>query len=235
MTDILNLTLPELEEFMTELGEPKFRAVQVWQWLWQKMARDFESMTNVSKTTREKLKNCAHITWPSIKTQETSKDGTIKFLLVLADGAEVETVLIPATSRDGKTRLTQCLSSQVGCAMGCTFCSTGTMGFERNMTHAEILGQILVAREFLGDRRPDHPILRNLVFMGMGEPLLNFKEMLRSLKSLNDDHGLNFSPRRITVSTCGIEKGLKDLGESGLAYLANKLCQKPPTGNLTNS
>ncbi len=223
MIDILNMTLPELEAYMLSIGEPKFRAVQVWQWLWQKMARDFDSMTNVSKSTREKLKECAIISWPHIKATEISKDGTIKFLLSLSDGAEVETVLIPSASREGKARLTQCLSSQVGCAMACTFCSTGSMGFERNMTHAEILGQVLVARDYLGDIRPEHPILRNLVFMGMGEPLLNFKEMLRSLQSLNDDHGLNFSPRRITVSTCGIEKGLKELGESGLAYLAISL------------
>ncbi len=230
MTNILNMTLPELETFMLGLGEPRFRATQVWQWLWQKMARDFESMTNVSKATREKLNECTKIIWPSIKATEKSQDGTIKFLLSLADGAEIETVLIPSTSRDGKVRLTQCLSSQVGCAMACTFCSTGTMGFERNMTHAEILGQILIAREYLGDSRPDHPILRNLVFMGMGEPLLNFKEMLRALQSLNNDHGLNFSPRRITVSTCGIEKGLQELGESGLAYLAISL--HAPNQNL---
>ncbi len=223
MIDILNLTLPELQAFMVEMGEPKFRALQVWQWLWQKLARDFDSMSNVSKATRAKLATCAHITWPTVTTVEKSKDGTIKFLLALADGAQVETVLIPSASREGVQRLTQCLSTQVGCAMGCTFCSTGTMGFERNMTHAEILGQVLVAREYLGDVRPEHPKLRNLVFMGMGEPLLNLKEMMRSLESLNDDHGLNFSPRRITVSTCGIEKGLKELGESGLAYLAISL------------
>ncbi len=223
MIDILNMTLPELQAFMQKLEEPSFRAIQVWQWLWQKMARDFESMTNVSKVTREKLSKCAHITWPQIDATEKSQDGTVKFLLRLADGAQVETVLIPSTSRDGRVRLTQCLSSQVGCAMACTFCSTGTMGFERNMTHAEILGQVLVARHYLGDTRPDHPILRNLVFMGMGEPLLNFDTMLNCLQSLNDDHGLNFSPRRITVSTCGIKKGLRELGESGLAYLAISL------------
>ncbi len=208
---------------MVDMGEPKFRAVQVWQWLWQKMAKDFESMSNVSKGTRAKLAEVAHITWPTVSTVEKSKDGTVKFLLTLADGAQVETVLIPSESREGAVRLTQCLSSQVGCAMGCTFCSTGSMGFERNMTHGEILGQVLVAREYLGDTRPDHPKLRNLVFMGMGEPLLNLKTMMQALESLNDDHGLNFSPRRITVSTCGIEKGLKELGESGLAYLAISL------------
>ena len=107
--------------------------------------------------------------------------------------------------------------------MGCTFCATGDMGFERNMTMGEILGQILVAREHLGDNRPDWPVLRNLVFMGMGEPLLNLREVMRALQSLNNDKGLNFSPRRITVSTCGIEKGLAELGASGLAYLAVSL------------
>ena len=224
MIDILNLTYPELETFMVEeLKEPRFRAVQVWQWLWQKMARDFEAMSNVSKATRAKLAERAEIRWPTVAAVEKSRDGTTKFLLTLQDGAQVETVLIPSESREGAVRITQCLSSQVGCAMQCTFCSTGHMGFERNMTHAEILGQVLVAREYLGDARPDHPVVRNLVFMGMGEPLLNVQEMLRALESLNHDHGLNFSPRRITVSTCGIEKGLRELGDSGLAYLAISL------------
>lgn len=224
MINILDLSYPELEAFMTtELGEPRFRAVQVWQWLWAKMAREFEQMSNVSKGTRAKLTEKAEIRWPTVAAVEKSQDGTTKFLLTLHDGAQVETVLIPSESREGAVRLTQCLSSQVGCAMGCTFCSTGSMGFERNMTHGEILGQILVARDYLGDTRPDHPMLRNLVFMGMGEPLLNLKEMLRTLVSLNDDHGLNFSPRRVTVSTCGVEKGLRELGDSGLAYLAISL------------
>ena len=131
------------------MGEPRFRAVQVWQWLWQKMARSFEDMTNVSKVTRAKLAEVAEIRWPEVATVQKSKDGTTKFLLTLADSAQVETVLIPSESREGVVRLTQCLSSQVGCAMACTFCSTGTMGFERNMTHGEILGQVLVAREYL--------------------------------------------------------------------------------------
>ena len=224
MINLLDYTLPELTDWMqNELGEPKFRAVQVWQWIWQKMARDFDAMTNVSKACRERLAQCAEIRWPEIVTVEQSSDDTTKFLLRLQDGAGVETVLIPSDSREGVRRWTQCLSSQVGCAMACTFCSTGTMGFERNMTMGEILGQILVAREHLGDTRPDWPVLRNLVFMGMGEPLLNLKNVMRALESLNNDKGLNFSPRRITVSTCGIEKGLRELGESGLAYLAVSL------------
>ncbi len=223
LQNILDMSLPQLQDFMTAMGEPRFRATQVWQWLWQKMARDFESMTNVSKGTRAKLGQCLEIVWPHVAAVQKSRDGTVKFLLTLADGAQVETVLIPSESRVGAQRLTQCLSSQVGCAMGCTFCSTGSMGFERNMSHGEILGQILVARDYLGDVRTDKPMIRNLVFMGMGEPLLNMKNMLAALHSLNDDHGLNFSPRRITVSTCGIEKGLKEFGDSGLAYLAISL------------
>lgn len=224
MINLLNLTLPELEAWtQAELGEPKFRAMQIWQWIWQRMARDFDTMTNISRPCRERMAAKACIVWPEVTAVEESQDGTTKFLLRLEDGAQVETVLIPSDSREGVRRWTQCLSCQVGCAMGCTFCSTGEMGFERNMTMAEILGQILVAREHLGDTRLHWPMLRNIVFMGMGEPLLNFNEVMRSLQSLNSDKGLNFSPRRITVSTCGIEKNLKELGECGLAFLAVSL------------
>lgn len=224
MQNLLNLTLPELTAWMqNELNEPKFRALQVWQWVWQKMARDIDDMANISKTCREKLKEHACIIWPEVERVEQSRDGTAKFLLRLEDGALIETVLIPSDSREGVRRWTQCLSCQVGCAMGCSFCSTGEMGFERNMSMGEILGQILVARVYLDDVRLDWPLLRNVVFMGMGEPLLNLHEVMRALESLNSDKGLGFSPRRITVSTCGIEHGLKELGESGLAYLAVSL------------
>ncbi|WP_027182439.1 23S rRNA (adenine(2503)-C(2))-methyltransferase RlmN [Oleidesulfovibrio alaskensis] len=220
MVDILNLTFEELETFLVEkLGEKKFRARQIWQWLWNKYVRDFDQMTNVSKQTRAQLKEHARIFWPEVVTTSKSQDGTTKFLLRLADGALVETVLIPGS----QGRITQCLSCQVGCAMGCTFCATGTLGFERNMTMSEILGQVLVAREYLNDVA-ERPILRNLVFMGMGEPLLNLDEIMRSLHTLNSELGLQFSPRRITVSTCGVNpEGLRRLGESGLAYLAVSL------------
>ena len=223
MRDILNFTYPELAAFMqAELGGPAFRTRQVWQWLWHKGARSFEEMTNVSKETRGLLAERCFISRPEIAETRVSSDGTTKFLLRFADGETVETVLIPSESREGVVRVTQCLSCQVGCAMGCTFCATGQMGFTRNMTMAEILGQVLVAREYLA-RTPDGPGLRNLVFMGMGEPLLNTREVMRSLETLNDEYGLAFSPRRITVSTCGLEKGLRELGDSALAYLAVSL------------
>ncbi|MDR2574687.1 MAG: 23S rRNA (adenine(2503)-C(2))-methyltransferase RlmN [Desulfovibrio sp.] len=224
MINLLDFTLPELTAWMrAELDEPAFRAVQVWQWLWQKLARDFEAMSNVSKACRAKLAERAEINWPEVILTRKSRDGTTKFLLRLGDGALVETVLIPSESREGARRWTQCLSCQVGCAMGCTFCATGLAGLERNMLLGEILGQVLVGRAYLGDSRSDKPVLRNLVFMGMGEPLLNLPEVLRALQCLNDGKGLNFSPRRVTVSTCGLENGLRELGESGLCYLAVSL------------
>ncbi|MDD6088995.1 MAG: 23S rRNA (adenine(2503)-C(2))-methyltransferase RlmN [Desulfovibrionaceae bacterium] len=224
MIDILNLSYAELEALLTEtLGEPKFRAVQIWQWLWQKLALSFDEMSDVSKSTRAKLQEIAEIRYPEIVEAQVSADGTEKLLLRLHDGALVETVLIPSTGRDGKIRMAQCVSSQVGCAMGCTFCSTGGMGFVRNMTAGEILGQVLVARKRRGDTRIDHPIIRNLVFMGMGEPLLNLREVTRALEMLHHPRGMDFSSRRITVSTCGIKAGLQELGEKGLSYLAVSL------------
>ncbi len=224
MLDILNLTYPELEHFFVEnLGEPRFRAGQVWQWLWQKHATCFDAMTDVSKALRAKLNKEAVILIPEIVTVQTSVDGTEKLLLRLRDGALVETVIIPGTRRDGSVRIAQCLSSQVGCAMGCTFCNTGGMGFVRNMTAGEIAGQVLAARIRLGDSRIDHPIIRNLVYMGMGEPLLNLREVIRSLEILHHNRGMDFTARRITVSTCGIKSGLRDLGDTGLAFLAVSL------------
>lgn len=205
-----------------ELKEPAFRADQVWQWLWKKGARSFDEMTNVSRATRALLRERCVVSRPEIAAERKSSDGTVKLLLRLADGETVETVLIPSESREGLPRMTQCVSCQVGCAMACTFCATGRMGFVRNMTMGEILGQALVAREYLGGTE-DEPLLRNIVFMGMGEPLLNFPAVMASLTVLNDEDAFNFSPRRVTVSTCGLEKGLRELGESNLAYLAVSL------------
>jgi 23S rRNA (adenine2503-C2)-methyltransferase len=158
---------------------------------------DFEAMSNISKTFRAALPERMTITLPRARTIQESSDGTIKFLLALSDGALIETVLIP----DGE-RYTQCLSSQVGCPMACTFCSTGGMGFERNMRPGEILGQVLFARAHLAERRQGME-LKNLVFMGMGDPLLNWKHVRTALEILNHPLGLDFSTRRITVSTVG--------------------------------
>ncbi|WP_031481594.1 23S rRNA (adenine(2503)-C(2))-methyltransferase RlmN [Maridesulfovibrio frigidus] len=217
MIDLLDLDYDELEAFISkELKGPKFRVKQIWQWLWQKGVSDIDGMSNIAKGLRESLKSKAFLKHPDVDVVQTSKDGTIKLLLRLADGALVETVLIPMEGR-----YTQCLSTQVGCAMACTFCSTGLMGFERNMTMSEILGQVLVGRAYLQEKGLNP--LKNLVFMGMGEPLLNLDVLIKSLQTLNNTDGLSFVPRRITVSSVGFVKQLEVLGASELTLPAISL------------
>jgi 23S rRNA (adenine2503-C2)-methyltransferase len=199
------------------MGEPPYRARQLWQWVWQKGVFDFDQMSDISKSFRAALPEHLTITLPRAQSVQESVDGTVKFLLVMDDGALIETVLIP-----DEERYTQCISSQVGCPLACTFCSTGRMGFERNLRPGEILGQVLLAREHLRTRHPDRA-LKNLVFMGMGEPLLNWKHVRTALEILNHPLGLDFSARRITVSTIGRPAELLELGRSGLASLAVSL------------
>ncbi|SMP51760.1 23S rRNA m(2)A-2503 methyltransferase [Desulfonatronum zhilinae] len=230
--NLLDFTYSELEQFCSGLGEAPFRAQQLWQWLWQKRERDYGRMTNISKELRERLGQTADVLWPEVVHVQASRDGTTKFLLALADGQHIETVLIPE-----KDHFTLCLSTQVGCALGCTFCATGRMGLVRNLTMAEILGQILVAREHVAGLTQGQPqdqtqglALRNLVFMGMGEPLLNWENLRRALESLHHPLGLDFSKRRITVSTVGVPGMLSEFGASGLASLAVSL--HAPTQDL---
>lgn len=215
--NLLELGPSGLETFVRDLGEPAFRGRQLWQWLWQKSARTFEEMTNISKALRRTLAETARIEWPEVVRVRASEDRTFKLLLRLADGERIECVLIPE-----KDHYTLCLSTQVGCAMACAFCSTGQLGFTRNMSAGEIASQVLVAQEHL--RREGVPTpLRNIVYMGMGEPLNNLEATLRSLEILTDAQGLDFSSRRVTVSSVGLPKGLAALGESGLASLAVSL------------
>ena len=226
--NLCDLPYPALERFVVErLGFKKFRAVQIWQWIWVKNVSGFEAMTDISQNDRARLAEIADIRWPSVADVRVSSDGTTKFLLELADGELVETVLIPSDApkrpNDLSVRMTQCVSTQVGCAMACSFCSTGKLGFRRNMTMGEILGQVQVARAYVHDTQPERPIIRNLVYMGMGEPLLNLATVMDSLRTLEHPKGLAFSPRRITVSTCGIESGMREFGDSGLAFLAVSL------------
>lgn len=217
--NLLELDLPELEAYVRGLGEPAFRGRQLWQWLWQKGAASFGEMTNLSKALRARLEAEASIGLPRIVTTRGSEDGTSKLLLELADGERIECVLIPE-----RRHTTLCLSTQVGCAMGCLFCSTGRMGFTRNLSAGEILGQVLLARRFLAEQGLDaERPLRNVVYMGMGEPLNNLAATLKSLAVLTDSQGLDFSTRRVTVSTVGLLHGLPELGASGLASLAVSL------------
>ncbi|WP_022663193.1 23S rRNA (adenine(2503)-C(2))-methyltransferase RlmN [Paucidesulfovibrio longus] len=216
--NLLDLTYDRLEAFVVEtLGEPRFRTQQIWRWIWQQDARGFEEMTNLSKDLRMRLPLISYVRWPEVVDLQRSQDGTVKFLLSLEDGRLIETVLIPSV----QGRYTQCLSTQVGCAMACTFCNTGLMGFERNMTHGEILGQILVGRRYLADNGLAD--LRNLVFMGMGEPLNNLDNLMDALRSMNNNLGLKISWRRATVSTVGLPKQLDILGKSELALPAISL------------
>lgn len=217
MRNILELTYPELETAVLAMGHQGFRARQLWQWLWRLGAREFGQMTNIAKDFREQLGREWAIVWPRVEETRTSADGTIKFLLKLADGATVETVLIP-----DKDRYTQCLSCQIGCPMGCTFCSTGLMGFARNMTGGEIAAQVLVARDHLRVHGLAQDV-KNLVYMGMGEPLLNWDEVRKSLHILSHPEGLEFSRRRITLSTCAIKGKLDSFGAEGLALPAISL------------
>jgi len=217
MHNLIELNKTDLEAFVAEdLREPRYRTEQIWQWLWQKRVRDVEAMTNLSRPLREKLASLATIAWPEIARVATSSDGTIKFLLRLHDGKLIETVLIPMADR-----YSQCLSTQVGCAMACTFCNTGKLGFERNLTYGEIMGQILVGRQYLEDQ--GMAPLKNLVFMGMGEPLLNLDTLIKVLTDLPCERGLSLSWRRSMVSTVGFPDKLKILGELEIALPAISL------------
>lgn len=215
--DLLTLDLPGLEAFVRTLGQPPYRAAQLWQWIWQKGVFDFQHMSNLPKGLRCRLTETAVVLLPEILCSQASTDGTFKLLLQFADTERIESVLIPERSH-----YTLCLSTQVGCALGCRFCATGAMGFTRNLSAAEILAQVLLSRRFLEERDIALP-LRNVVYMGMGEPLLNLENVLHSLRVLTDSAGLDFSTRRVTVSTVGIPAGLPRLGASGLCSLAVSL------------
>jgi len=203
--------------WLKELGEPRFRVSQIYQWLWAKGGKDFVQMTNLSLKLRQQLAQNFIIRWPKLAKVQVSQDGTRKFVLVLDDEKSIESVLIP--ERD---HYTLCLSSQVGCVMSCRFCHTGQMGFERNLEVYEILAQVVLAREYVKQENLALP-LRNIVFMGMGEPLLNWSNLEKSLHLLRNDKYFNFSRRRLTVSTVGIKDKLKKFGQSRLGMLAFSL------------
>ena len=217
MRNILDLSSSEIEEYLREIGEPKFRKSQIWNWLYVRGVFDFHKMSNLPKGFRFRLSEDFKIELPKVSAVKTAQDGTIKLGLSLQDKNIIETVLIPE-----RTHYTQCLSSQVGCALGCTFCSTGQMGFIRNLTQGEILGQILVARAFLKEIKAKLKI-RNLVFMGMGEPLLNWDNVKNSLYILRDKQGFDFSYRHTTISTVGIPRPLKEFAKEDLGSIAVSL------------
>ena len=209
--NIRHLTLADLERYFEELGEKKFRARQVYEWLWQKQALSFADMTNLSKELRQKLGET--FTLPALTIDETqySEDGTIKSRFKTWDGHMVEGVMIPTANRN-----TACVSSQIGCSLSCKFCATGYIERKRNLDFDEIYDEVVLinqqSEKVLGKK------LSNIVFMGMGEPLLNYKNVLKAIERITSPDGLAMSPRRITVSTAGVSKAIRQLGDDKVKF-----------------
>lgn len=198
-TDLLGMDNKALSKFFVSIGEKPFRATQIMKWIHQFGVSDFDEMTNVGKALREKLKQKAIIRTPKIVEEQRSSDGTIKWLLEVDNHNSVEAVFIPEKSRG-----TLCISSQVGCALECTFCSTGQQGFNRNLENWEIIAQMWVANKALGCKPKEQRVISNVVFMGMGEPLLNVAHTFPSASILMDDNAYGLSKRRVTISTSGV-------------------------------
>lgn len=209
--DIRSLGPDELNKHVLAMGEPAFRARQLSEWLWQKSCTDFDAMSNLSKAFREKLQTRFTINAVRVKSAQISADKTIKSSFLLHDGHLVEGVLIPADDR-----MTACVSSQVGCSLTCKFCATGYMDRKRNLNADEIYDQVVL----IGRQAEEHygKPLTNIVYMGMGEPLLNYKNVLRSIDRITSPEGLNMASRRITVSTAGIGKMIKKLGDDQVRF-----------------
>ncbi len=207
--NLLNLDHQGLREYFAEIGEKPFRADQIMKWIYHFGYSDFEQMTNLNKKLREKLQRNCEIKAPEISQKQVSTDGTIKYALVLEGGQEVETVWIPENDR-----ATLCVSSQVGCALECTFCATAQQGFNRNLSMSEIIGQVWrVANDIGATRITGKRPITNIVMMGMGEPLLNMKNLIPSLDTMLNDLGYGLSKRRVTVSTSGVVPALDMLKE----------------------
>lgn len=207
-TNLLGMPREELEQYFITLDEKPFRARQVMKWIYEAGEDDFDKMTDVSKALREKLKAVAEVRVPEIMVHQASADGTHKWLLRMDQANGIETVFIPERERG-----TLCISSQVGCALDCTFCSTAQQGFNRNLTAAEIVGQVWLANRQLGRSKGDNRVITNVVFMGMGEPLANYANVVRAVKVLLDDFGYGLSKRRVTVSTSGIVPAMYKLND----------------------
>lgn len=209
--NIRHLTLEELEGFFEEIGEKKFRAKQVYEWIWQKHAMSFADMTNISKDLRQKLGDTFSYPALTVDATQYSADGTIKSRFKTWDGHLIEGVLIPT-----KSRFTACVSSQIGCSLSCKFCATGYIDRKRNLEFDEIYDQVVLINQQC--ERVHGKKLSNIVFMGMGEPLLNYKNVLRSIERITSPSGLAMSPKRITVSTAGVAKGIRQLGDDKVKF-----------------
>ncbi len=214
-TNLLGLPQSDLERFFTSLGEKPFRARQVMQWIHQRGVTDFAAMTDLSKALRVRLEEAAEIVLPDVRAKHESSDGTVKWLIAKGNGQAVETVFIPEPGRG-----TLCISSQVGCALDCQFCATGAQGFNRNLTTAEIIAQVWYANQQLPRRDNGEWAVTNVVFMGMGEPLANYRKVVAAIEILLSDYAYGLSRRRVTVSTSGIVPHIQKLGDECNVSLA---------------
>lgn len=210
-TNIRALSLPELTEQLAGFGEKKFRAKQVYEWLWQKNAHSFDEMTNLSLSLREVLNENYFIDAITLDEQQVSNDRTIKCVFNVGTGKIMEGVLIPT-----KSRMTACISSQVGCSLACKFCATGKLKLLKNLTAGEIVDQVVYLKNQASERYNQN--LSNIVYMGMGEPLLNYNNVLKSTEIITSPEGLGMSPKRITISTAGIAKLIKRLGDDEVKF-----------------
>ena len=207
--NLLDLDEPGLQEFFVSIGEQPWRAQQILKWIYHQQITDFAEMTNLGLELRQRLTQIAEVRPPELLKEQISDDGTVKWLLGLPGGNAVETVYIPEPNRG-----TLCVSSQVGCALNCTFCSTATQGFSRNLTTAEIIGQVWLAASALGHERNGTRKITNVVMMGMGEPLLNFDAVVPAMRLMRDDLGFGLAAKRVTLSTAGLVPGIHKLKQS---------------------
>ena len=218
MVNLLGLTPAELQAFCTALGEKPYRAKQLLRWIHHAGADSFAAMTDISKVLRVQLEQTATIAAPAVRRDSVAADGTRKWLLDVGTGNAIETVFIPETARG-----TLCISSQAGCALECDFCSTGRQGFNRNLTVAEIVGQLWLANRALGGRAGDKRPVTNVVMMGMGEPLANFENVVAAMQLMLDDNAYGLSRRRVTLSTSGLVPAIDRLAETCPVALAVSL------------
>ena len=218
-TNLLEFDLDGLAAFCEQLGEKRFRATQLFRWIHQRGASNFDAMSDLAKALRDKLKGCAKVEALPVVSEHVSSDGTVKWLFDVGDGNAVEAVFIPEDDRG-----TLCVSSQAGCAVGCRFCSTGHQGFSRNLTTGEILAQLWFAEHSLRKRlNTEDRVISNVVMMGMGEPLQNYGEVIPALKTMLDDHAYGLSRRRVTVSTSGVVSRIDKLAQDCPVALAVSL------------
>ncbi len=216
--NLLDLTLNQLETFFVSIGEPKFRAKQVFRWVHVYGVIDFNSMTDIAKSLQTKLNDIAYICIPEIYSEHVSSDGVIKWVLKVDSLNKIETVFIPEDNRG-----TLCVSSQVGCALECQFCSTGRQGFNRNLSTGEIISQLWIANKKLRSNYKSDKVITNVVFMGMGEPLANYNNVLNAITIMLDNNAYNLSKRKLTLSTSGVIPGINKLRDDCPVSLAISL------------